>query len=915
MNHWNRNLLVMAMTVCLAASLLQSCGSRETVGSRSVEQLANPGQSAQETDSARPGQSASLPEQEIARADVRPVIDPVLELADDGMVGSNGGIVVAADDSVALSLPPGAVEEETQFSIQRATGIPIVPGMSTMNVFELGPHGTQFHEAAVLSLGYSARSIHPNIDESELIMVTYVNGSWREVPGSSVDTELNVVSAPLAHLSIYGIRSASNSSNYELTFADTSMDYAEHVVASSSSFMSMICDEDDNGVTATVFVEEAEKMPGVMFRISYDEENLSYSSSESTELLRDVGPTYVSPESVIGWHRYAGYVQYLEIFQDPESHWFEAEGAPLFSVQFQRINEESMLPPVLAPEGELSRARVKVATGTESSGTTPTTANFNQSGKVELSDIVALAAGLGSSSGGGEFAYTSLESVLDGNADGSVDTSDVTVIFDNYGRMVTRYQVFTTTMLQQNYPLFPPYDKAGAFLLGTLDFHPLPATGRRQLSLDYITARCPVKFGEEILNGEFPLESWVWVLPWANAYHQSNVGIPGPPWPEVPPCEASLTCDNLTPMVGEPVLLSPFGSIFGSGFLQNAEISVADPDFNDPIMAFDDLGLSSVEIQFDNEGLYQVYLRISDGFSTDITSIEFDVQPAGNLVPEAVIDASPLSIDLQVEVEITFDASASSDADGTITTYEYDVDGDLVYDYTNADDTPVVHTYDTPGDYTVTLRVTDDGGAMDTDTVDVEVTDSAGNQPPDALFESDGTETLVGFPIFFFGYNSTDPDGTIVKYEWDPDGDGTFEVDTGANAFYEHTYLTSGVKMPALRVTDDGGLTDTDSGSITVNDPPALVVTNVTGDPVVEQGFPCSFEGYWTGGIAPYTVDFEFNGTVVDGVGLDAGVNLFYIFNTTAIVLGDTANGTLTFTVHDALGAEASDTFDFTSVP
>jgi PKD repeat protein len=55
---------------------------------------------------------------------------------------------------------------------------------------------------------------------------------------------------------------------------------------------------------------------------------------------------------------------------------------------------------------------------------------------------------------------------------------------------------------------------------------------------------------------------------------------------------------------------------------------------------------------------------------------------------------------------------------------------------------------------------------------------------------------------------STD-DGSIVKHEWDFDGDGTCDQDTGAVATVQHTYGTPGFFAATARVTDDSGLTDT----------------------------------------------------------------------------------------------------------
>jgi hypothetical protein len=63
---------------------------------------------------------------------------------------------------------------------------------------------------------------------------------------------------------------------------------------------------------------------------------------------------------------------------------------------------------------------------------------------------------------------------------------------------------------------------------------------------------------------------------------------------------------------------------------------------------------------------------------------------------------------------------------------------------------------------------------------------------------------------------STD-DGTIVQYEWDYEGDGTWDDNTGNTPITNHTYSMDGTYLPAVRVTDDDGLTDTASTTVTVS--------------------------------------------------------------------------------------------------
>ncbi len=140
---------------------------------------------------------------------------------------------------------------------------------------------------------------------------------------------------------------------------------------------------------------------------------------------------------------------------------------------------------------------------------------------------------------------------------------------------------------------------------------------------------------------------------------------------------------------------------------------------------------------------------------------------------------------------VTFNASGSSDPDGSIVKYEWDLDGDGTFE-TNSGTNPIVtHTYTAEGEgtYNVRLRVTDNGGATDLAVRTLTVID---NQPPTAAFTVNPNPVLGGQQVTFNGSGSTDPDGTIAKYEWDLDGNGTYETNTGSTPTATKTYSAAG---------------------------------------------------------------------------------------------------------------------------
>lgn len=82
---------------------------------------------------------------------------------------------------------------------------------------------------------------------------------------------------------------------------------------------------------------------------------------------------------------------------------------------------------------------------------------------------------------------------------------------------------------------------------------------------------------------------------------------------------------------------------------------------------------------------------------------------------------------------------------------------------------------------------------------------------------------LVGEPVAFDGTESFDPDGSIVLYEWDFEGDGIFDViSTDPLAIYQYPAPFSGTAT--LRVTDNNGNLGIDRVivEITLTDEPQL---------------------------------------------------------------------------------------------
>jgi YD repeat-containing protein len=181
-----------------------------------------------------------------------------------------------------------------------------------------------------------------------------------------------------------------------------------------------------------------------------------------------------------------------------------------------------------------------------------------------------------------------------------------------------------------------------------------------------------------------------------------------------------------------------------------------------------------------------------------------------NNLPQASFTATPNPV--ETNTQVSFNGSGSSDPDGTIVKYEWDLDGNGTYETSTGATATTTNSYSTAGEYKVGLRVTDNGGATATSSIPVVVQ----NRPPKALFTATPNPSPIGTTVSYNGAASFDPDGTIVKYEWDLDGNGSFETDTGTTATTSKRYTGGGDVSAGLRVTDDSGETGTTTRVVSV---------------------------------------------------------------------------------------------------
>jgi PKD repeat protein len=99
--------------------------------------------------------------------------------------------------------------------------------------------------------------------------------------------------------------------------------------------------------------------------------------------------------------------------------------------------------------------------------------------------------------------------------------------------------------------------------------------------------------------------------------------------------------------------------------------------------------------------------------------------------------------------------------------------------------------------------------------------------------------------VAFNGAASSDPDGDVLTYAWDLDGDGAFDDAAAATASY--TYTQPGTYTATLRVSDPSAAAGTSSVIISVgNTPPTAVINTPVAGTTWKVGDVISFSGHAT---------------------------------------------------------------------
>jgi subtilisin-like proprotein convertase family protein len=295
-------------------------------------------------------------------------------------------------------------------------------------------------------------------------------------------------------------------------------------------------------------------------------------------------------------------------------------------------------------------------------------------------------------------------------------------------------------------------------------------------------------------------------------------------------------------------------------------------------------------VSFPTHGLKHVGVQLSDGATVIGTAT---ATLAVSQRPTARITVPPGGLMPDSGQTVTFDGTTSDDPeDATALQHQWSVDGGP---YTSGDALTFDQSFPKKGSHLVSLRVTDLDGASDV----AEVTVDVQNRAPSASFALSAPPAARGRVTTFDASATTDPDGTIAHYEWDLDGNSTYETDSGASPITTKTYAATGSVTVGLRVTDDDGGVDTETLPVAITEAPVvgtLSALPAQPRPGVNVGFTLSGASDPDGGPVTYAWSFGDGATQDPG-----GLSESHTYATAATV-------NVTVTVTDDEGAKTTAT-------
>ena len=226
--------------------------------------------------------------------------------------------------------------------------------------------------------------------------------------------------------------------------------------------------------------------------------------------------------------------------------------------------------------------------------------------------------------------------------------------------------------------------------------------------------------------------------------------------------------------------------------------------------------------------VYQLQATDNNG-ATGVDNVTILVTANQNPVANAGVDKN-----ITLPTNTVSVTGSGTDSDGSIVSYLWTkVSGPSTFTIASPTSATTNINNLVQGTYVFQLQVTDNLGGTGTDTMTV-VVNPVPNLAPTANADTDKVITLPTASVTLTG-SGTDPDGTIASYAWTKvSGPATFTIVSPTAATTVVNNLVAGTYVFKLTVTDNGGLTGTDTVQVIVNPAPnVLPVANAGIDQVI----------------------------------------------------------------------------------
>jgi hypothetical protein len=246
--------------------------------------------------------------------------------------------------------------------------------------------------------------------------------------------------------------------------------------------------------------------------------------------------------------------------------------------------------------------------------------------------------------------------------------------------------------------------------------------------------------------------------------------------------------------------------------------------------------------------VFQLAVTDEHGFtSTDtvVVDVFLNLKPVASAGPDRIVRPG---------ASVTLNGTGSYDPDGSIASYAWTVDscftatGPCNLQLAGANTaTPQFTAPEPSGIVYLTLKVTDNLGAVSTDTIVINVF----LQAPHAAISAATSCVQGGSTVTLDGTVSSDDDGTIVSYAWTQLSGPPVTLSGAGAAIASFTAPAEGTLVFELTVTDSDGLTDTAQVAMTIA--PLPVASATASDTAVSQGATVTLDGSQSFGAVSYS--------------------------------------------------------------